>query len=142
MDNSKNKTIENFIEDKKEPLNKKERKINHFIVSIKATEKRIEKFYGVPEGHSFSCVCGCKGKTVKTNAKAMFKRLSGSGNCKDKHFGNKRNLVKLLLEQTQEMKADMKNRVPNFYNTFTESLQEYKMDILKLKNSKKVRRFP
>jgi hypothetical protein len=141
IDNPKNKTIENFIEDKKENLNKKERKIQHLLSSINATEKRIEKFYGVPEGHSFSCVCGCKGKTVKTNAKAMFKRLSGSGNCKDKHFGNKRQLVKILLEYTDDMKLDMKTRVPNFHNTFSDSLREYKMEISKLKQSKKARRY-
>jgi hypothetical protein len=129
-------------EEEKEVLNKKERKINHYVSSIKATEKRMEKFEGVPHGGNFSCVCGCKKKMIKTSPNSKFKSLSGSGNCKDKHFGNKRNLVKILSEITKEQFKDIEERIPVFNKMLMEVYQENKQSILRLKQSKQKRRYP
>ena len=141
-DKKEDNDIVNFIKSKEEKLNKKERKIKHLDSSIKATEKRMEKFEKVPFGKSFSCVCGCKKSMTKTNTNTKFKKLSGAGNCKDKHFGNKRNLVKILSDLTKEELNDIQVRVPIFSKDLADIFQENRLSISKLNKSKQKRRYP
>jgi hypothetical protein len=134
--------LEDFIKSKKEILTKKERKINHISSMIKATEKRMKIFENVNLGGNFSCVCGCKKKMTKTSEKSKFKSISGSGNCKDKHYGNKKSLVKILSEITNEELKEIKTRVPIFSEMLSGLYEENKLDIKKIKQSKIKRRYP